>query len=143
MTRKDKQNHIFQNSKSYEISNTVIYISKDHKFVIHVFYWCIPLDHEIYTDLKKHLTLLKVYLVLICSGIKIEQVKKNHLSFRTKCSNFTNFFRMPKIKNSILSNEKQRLKNEAWTTSRENIKSIFASYLRYKTILCHKVALDV
>ena len=48
MTGKDKQNHIFQKSKSYEISSTVIYISKDQKFIIRVFYWCIPLDHEIY-----------------------------------------------------------------------------------------------
>ena len=57
MTGKGKQNHIFQKSKSYEISSTVIYISKDQKFIIHVFYWCIPLDHEIYTKCKKnHLT---------------------------------------------------------------------------------------
>ena len=57
MTGKGKQNHIFQKSKSYEISSTVIYISKDQKLIIHVFYWCIPLDHEIYTKCKKkHLT---------------------------------------------------------------------------------------
>ena len=44
MTGKDKQNYILQNSKSYEISSTVTYISKDQKFIIHIFYWCIPLD---------------------------------------------------------------------------------------------------
>ena len=44
MTGKGKQNHIFQKSKSYEISSTIIHISKDQKFIIHVFYWGIPLD---------------------------------------------------------------------------------------------------
>ena len=53
MTGKGKQNHIFQKSKSYEISSTVIYIGEGQKFIIHVFYWCIPLDHEIYTKCKK------------------------------------------------------------------------------------------
>ena len=53
MTGKGKQNHIFQKSKPYEISITVIYIGEDQKFIIHVFYWCIPLDHEIYTKYRK------------------------------------------------------------------------------------------
>ena len=48
MTGKDKQNHIFQKSKSYEISSTDIYIGEDQDFIIHVFYWCIPLNHKIY-----------------------------------------------------------------------------------------------
>ena len=53
----DKQYHIFRKSKSYEILNTGIYIGEDLEFIIHVFYWCIPLDHEIYTKCKKkHLT---------------------------------------------------------------------------------------
>ena len=57
MTGKGKQNYIFQKSKSYEISSTVIYIGVDQKFIIHVFYWCIPLNHEIYTKCKEnHLT---------------------------------------------------------------------------------------
>ena len=78
MTGKDKQNHIFQKSKSYEISSTVIYISKDQKFIIHVFYWCIPLDHEIYTKCKKTSNLIKgISSHNICSGIKSQQVKKN------------------------------------------------------------------
>ena len=38
MTGNDKQNHTFQKSKSYEISNTVIYIGEDREFIIHVFY---------------------------------------------------------------------------------------------------------
>ena len=53
MTCKGKQNHIFQKSKPYEISSTVIYIDEGEKFIIHVFYWCIPLDHEIYAKCKK------------------------------------------------------------------------------------------
>ena len=77
MTGKGKQNHIFQKSKSYEISSTVIYISKDQKFIIHVFYWCIPLDHEIYTKCKKTSNLIKgISSHNICSGIKNQQVKK-------------------------------------------------------------------
>ena len=44
----NKQYHIFQKSKSYEISNTDIYIGEDLEFTIHVFCWCIQLDHEIY-----------------------------------------------------------------------------------------------
>ena len=35
MTGKEKQNHIFQKSKSYEISSTVIYIAEDQEFIIH------------------------------------------------------------------------------------------------------------
>ena len=34
----DKQYHIFQKSKSYEILNTDIYIVDDLEFIIHVFY---------------------------------------------------------------------------------------------------------
>ena len=34
---------------------TAIYIGEDQKFIIHVFYWCIPLDHEIYTKCKKNI----------------------------------------------------------------------------------------
>ena len=48
MTSKDKQNNVFQKSKSYEISGTDIYIGEDREFIIQVFYWCIPLGHEIY-----------------------------------------------------------------------------------------------
>ena len=57
-TGKGKQNRISQKSKSYEISSTVIYIGKGQKFIVQVFYWCIPLDHKIYTKCqkKKHLT---------------------------------------------------------------------------------------
>ena len=88
----DKQNHIFQKSKSYEISSTDIYVDEDLEFIIHVFFWCVPLDHEIYTKYKKtmkNITLSNLIKVIsnysICSGIKGEQAKKNsHLSFSTK-----------------------------------------------------------
>ena len=53
MTGTDKQNHIFQESKSYEISSADIYIGEDREFAIRVFYWCIPLYHEIYTKCKE------------------------------------------------------------------------------------------
>ena len=86
MTGKDKQNHIFQKSKSYEISSTVIYISKDQKFIIHVFYWCILLDHEIYTKCKTETSnLIKgISSHQICSGTKSQRIKKHHLPFSTK-----------------------------------------------------------
>ena len=89
MTGKGKQNHIFQKSKSYEISSTVIYISKDQKFIIHVFYWCIPLDHEIYTKCEKTSKLIKdISSHNICSGIKYLQEKKNICHSIPKTFNF-------------------------------------------------------
>ena len=76
-TGKGKQNRISQKSKSYEISSTVIYIGEGQKFIIHVFYWCIPLDHEIYTKCKKTSNLIKgICSHKICSGIKRQPVKK-------------------------------------------------------------------
>ena len=66
MTGKEQQNHISQKSKSYE----------DQEF-IHVFYWCIPLDHEIYTKCKKTSNLIEdISSRNICSGIKSQQVNK-------------------------------------------------------------------
>ena len=65
ITGKGKQNHIFRKSKSYEISSTVIYNGEGEKIIIYIFYWCIPLDHEICTKCKKkHVTWLKVYVVI-------------------------------------------------------------------------------
>ena len=73
----DKQYHIFQKGKSYEISNTDMYISKDLEFIIHIFYWCIQLDHEIYIKCKKTSNLIKVVSSYnICPGIKSKQAKK-------------------------------------------------------------------
>ena len=78
MTGKDKQNHIFQKSKSDKIFSTVIYIGEDREFIIHVFYWCIPLDHETYTKCKeKTSNLIKdIFSHNICSGTKSQQVEK-------------------------------------------------------------------
>ena len=44
-----KSNNTFSKKvyKSYEISNTDIYIGEDLEFIHNVFYWCIELDHEI------------------------------------------------------------------------------------------------
>ena len=79
----DKQNHIFQKSKSYEISIIDIYVGEGLEFIIRVFSWCIPLDHEIYTKYKKtmkNITLSNLIKVIsyynICSGIKDDQAKK-------------------------------------------------------------------
>ena len=79
----DRQNHIFQKIKSYEISSVDIYVDEDLKFIIRKFSWCIPLDHEIYTKYKKtmkNITLSNLIKVIsyynICSGIKDDQAKK-------------------------------------------------------------------
>ena len=71
----------FPKSKSNKISSTYIYIGEDLEFIIHVFYWCIPLYYEIYTKCnKKHLTWFKLYLVII-SALELKVNKqKNHLS---------------------------------------------------------------
>ena len=98
MTGKGKQNYIFQKSKSYEISSTVTYISKDQKFIIPVFYWCIPLDHEIYTKCKKnHLTwLIKgTSSHKICSGVKSQQVKKTICHSVPKTLDFSQNYSVP------------------------------------------------
>ena len=48
------------------------YIGEDLEFIIHIFYWCIPLYHEIYTSGRiKHLTWLKIYLVTLRSLIDL------------------------------------------------------------------------
>ena len=73
----DKGYHIFQESKSYEISNTDIYIGEDLEFTIHVFYWCIQLDREIYITCKKKSDLVKVISsYTICFGTKSQQAKR-------------------------------------------------------------------
>ena len=94
-----KQNHIFQKSKSYEISSKDIYVGEDLEFIIRVFFCCVPLDLEIYTKFKKamkNITLSNLIEVIsyynICSEIKGDQAKKNsHLSFSTKNSFFIDF----------------------------------------------------
>ena len=46
-------------------------------FIIHVFYWYIPLNDEIYTKCKQTSNLIKgISSHDICSEIKSEQVKK-------------------------------------------------------------------
>ena len=78
----DKQDQIFQKSKSYEISSIDIYVGEELEFIICVFSWCIPLDYEIYTKYKKAMKnitlsfLIKVISYNICSGIKGGQAKK-------------------------------------------------------------------
>ena len=47
--------------KSYEISSIDIYVGEDLKFIICVFSWCIPSDHEIYTKYKNS---IKKYIII-------------------------------------------------------------------------------
>ena len=51
----EKQNHIFQKSKSHEIFSTDIHaaVGEDLEFIIGVFPGVPPLDHEIYINEKK------------------------------------------------------------------------------------------
>ena len=97
MTYKDKQNHIFQKSKSYEISNyRYMYIGQDQEFIIHVVYWCIPLDHEIYTKCKNSSKLIKgISSHDICSGIKTQQVNKTICHSVPKTFDFSQNFSVP------------------------------------------------
>ena len=90
MTGKDKQSHIFQKNKPYEMSSTeyiyiyiYIYIYM-YNIYIHIYtgkdweYICIPLDREIYTKCKKTPNLIKgISSHNVCPRIKIQQVKKN------------------------------------------------------------------
>ena len=101
MIGKGKRNHIFQKSKSYEISSTVIYIyiyvGEGQKFIIHVFYWCIPLDHEIYTKCKKKTSnLIKgISSHKTCSGIKTQPVKKTICHSAPKTFDFSQNYSVP------------------------------------------------
>ena len=49
MAGKDKQKNIDRQI------HRQIGIDKDWEFIIHAFYWRIPLDHEIYTKCKKNI----------------------------------------------------------------------------------------
>ena len=70
----EKKSHIFQKSKSYEISSTDIYIGEYLVFIIHVFYW------KSILNVKKTSNLIEVISAYnICSGIKSQQAKKTFL----------------------------------------------------------------
>ena len=73
----EKKSHIFQKSKSYEISSTDTYIGEYLEFIIHVFYWCIPLDHEIYTKCKKKTS--NLIEVISALELKVNKQKKTFL----------------------------------------------------------------
>ena len=64
----------FMNSK---LPDKLVILTRKSTFIIHVFYWCIPLDHEIYTKCnKKHLTWLKLDLVIISAlELKVKKQK--------------------------------------------------------------------
>ena len=88
---------IFLKGKSYEISITDIHVGEDVEFIICVFSWSIPLDHEIYTKWKKtkHLAnLIKVFSSYnICSGNKSQQAQKQpFVTQNQKLLFFSEFF---------------------------------------------------
>ena len=85
-----------KSSKSYDISSTDIYIGEDIEFIIHVFYWCIPLDHEIYTNCKKAYNLIKViFSYNLFSGIKSQRAKKILKTLATQYHKLLTFLRLP------------------------------------------------
>ena len=52
-------------------------MGEDREFIIHVFYWCTPLCHEIYIKCKKKSNLIKgISSHNIYCGIKSQQVKE-------------------------------------------------------------------
>ena len=88
-----------KSSKSYDISSTDIYIGEDIEFSIHVFYWCIPLDHEIYTNCKKAYNLIKVlFSYNLFSGIKSQRAKKiKKKTLATQYHKLLTFLRLPQF----------------------------------------------
>ena len=104
-TGKDKQNYIFQKVNPmkhpvqiyiYTHTHTYIYIYIYTYWwgprIYHVFYWCIPLDHEIYTKCNKTSNLIKgsMYSHNICSEIKRQQLKNRNISHSVpKTSDFS------------------------------------------------------
>ena len=95
----ENQNHIFQKCKSYEISSTHIYVGEDQEFIICEFSWVS--SHFTMESIlnakkkkKKHLTWLKLYLIIISAlETKINKHKSSQLSFSTKnFSFFSKFF---------------------------------------------------
>ena len=72
-------------------------IGVDLEFIIHVFYWCIPLDHEIYTKCnRKTSNLIKnTSSYSICYAIKCQQAKKLFIINRTKTVDFSQNFSVP------------------------------------------------
>ena len=90
----DKQYHIFQKRKSFEISNTDIYTGKDLEFVIQVFYWCNQLDMKSILTVKKASNLIIVMPSYnIYSGIKSQQAIKKQ--FVIQYQKLLIFFRIP------------------------------------------------
>ena len=86
----DKQYHISQKYKSYEISNTDIYIGEDLEFIIHYF---TGVSNETLKSIKCKKNLIKVISSYnICSGIKSQQAKK---PFVIQYQKLLIFFRTP------------------------------------------------
>ena len=74
-----------------------LYIGEGQKFIIHVFYWCIPLDHEIYTKCKKTSSnLIKgICSHKICSALKSQPLKKTICHSVPKTFDFSQNYSVP------------------------------------------------
>ena len=129
---------------------TYIYIGEDQEFIIYVFYWCIPIGHEIYTKCKKTSFDHSISCVLLidkpneCFQNSKNFEKKNHIHHKKKkllkrkgnsiTSAKTNapisktFSEHLKLTIQAYQMRHKELKSEAWTTSRGNMKSFFFNY---------------
>ena len=82
MTDKDKQNHIFQKSKSYEISSTDMYVRETWNLLLLYFPGVSYYTMKSILNVKDNINLIKVISSCnICAGIKSQQEKKTYLSF--------------------------------------------------------------
>ena len=121
-----------------------MYISEDLEFIIRVFYWCIQLDHEIYTKCnKKHLTWLKLYLVIISAlELKVNKQKK-HLSLTVPkpfdfSQNFSVLFHRVTFEHPmswVLLTEKP---NESPKTSKRIKRNALSTTKKEKKIILHQ-----
>ena len=97
-----------------------------------LFYWCIPLDHEIYTKCKKTSNLLKgVSSGNICSGNKIQQVKKTICHSVPKNFNF--------FQNSSVLMDKPNERCQIFKKIKRNaISTTKKSFYKEKEIVLHQ-----
>ena len=74
----DKQNHIFQKSKSYEISKTDMYVGETCNLLLLYFPGVSYYTMKSILNVKDNINLIKVISSCkICAGIKSQQEKKN------------------------------------------------------------------
>ena len=125
----DKQKYVYVNLikviSSYKICSGIKSQQAKKPFVIHLLltfdffqYSSVPFDEVIFDHSISYVLLINK-LNESCKKLKhLKEIpyppkkafkkKIKHYTSKDKCSSFTNFFRMPKISNSNLSNEKQK-----------------------------------